>query len=246
MSKKTKAEARAARAAAAVAARKRQERRRHILIAISVVAAMALIIGAGFLINTLRDDEQPEGLAATTAYDVSIGDDDAPHEIIVYEDFLCPICQGFEAASREKLARTAEEGNVYVSYRPFNLFSQDDDPRKEYSVASAAAFAVVLEQSGAEVAKEFHDLLYENQPSESGPFPDTDWFVDLAVEAGATEDQVRAGIENGDGEDWVEKATEEADGFGIDSTPTIYLDGKAYRDGRTFEQLADNLVSAVS
>ncbi len=245
MSKKTKAEERAARAAAALAARKRQERRRHIFTAIAVVAAMALVVGVGFLINQSRDEKVDQGLGRTAAYDVSLGDRDAPHEIIVYEDFLCPICKAFEAASLEKLADAAEDGDVYVSYRPFNLFSQDGDPRKGYSIDSAAAFAVVLEESGPEVAKRFHDLLYENQPSESGPFPETDWFVDLAVEAGATGDDVRPGIENGDGEDWVEKATEQAHDSGVESTPTIYLDGEEFRNGRTFEQLADNLVAAV-
>ena len=246
MSKKSKAEERAARAAAALAERKRRERRRHVLTALAVVVAMALIVGAGFLINQARDDEEPEGLSPTTTYDVSIGDEEAPHAIVIYEDFLCPVCQALEATTRDELARLADEGDVYVSYRPFNLFSQDDDPRRDYSVASAAAFAVVLEESGGEVAKEFHDLLYERQPSEAGPFPDADWFVDLAVEAGATESDVRDGIENGAGEDWVEAATEEAtDVYGGNETPKIYLDGEEYRNGRTMEELGANLVAAV-
>lgn len=246
MSKKTRAEERAAKAAAALAERKRRERRRNILTGVGVVVAMALIVGVGFLINQTRDDEEPEGLSRTTTYDVSVGDEDAPHAIVIYEDFLCPVCRAVEAATRDELARLADEGEVYVSYRPFNLFSQDEDPRKDYSVASAAAFAVVLEESGAEVAKEFHDLLYEQQPSEAGPFPDADWFVDLAVEAGATESNVRDGIVNGEGEDWVEASTEEAtDVYGGNETPKIYLDGEEFRDGRTMEELGANLVAAV-
>jgi protein-disulfide isomerase len=163
---------------------------------------------------------------------------------VIYEDFLCPVCQIVEDVTRDDLARLADEGKVQVSFRPFNLFQ--DEPLKAYSVASAAAFAVVLEESGAEVAKEFHDLLYENQPSESGPFPDTDWFVDLAVEAGAEESDVRDGIESGAGEDWVEAATDAATSRGVNSTPTIYLDGKQYQEGRTLEELGTNLVAAVS
>lgn len=247
MSKKTKAQERAAKAAAAVAARKRQERRRNILTGVAVVTAIVLIIGIGFAINQVRDDD-PSGAASerTTEYEVALGDPDSPHSIVIYEDFLCPVCQAFEAASVDKLADAAADGDVYVSYRPFNLFSQDGDPRKDYSIASAAAFAVVLEESGPEVAKEFHDLLYENQPSESGPFPESGWFVDLAVEAGAEEADVAEGIESGTGEDWVAKATDQASDAGVDSTPTILLDGEEYREGRTFEDLADNLVAAVS
>ncbi len=250
MSKKTKAEERAAKAAAALAERKRKERRRNILTIAGVVVVMALLVGVGFLISQSRDEEADKTVGSATSYeyDVSIGDPDAPHEIIIYEDFLCPVCQALEEASRDKLAEAAEAGDVYVSYRPFNLFASDGDPRKPYSVESAAAFAVVLEESGPEVAKTFHDLLFEsgNQPSESGPFPDTDWFVDLAVEAGAEEADVREGIESGAGEDWVAEATDLASEKGINSTPTIYLDGRQYREGRTFEELADNLVAAVS
>jgi protein-disulfide isomerase len=247
MSKKTKAEERAAKAAAALAERKRKERRRNTITIVSVVAAIALIVGIGFVINKARDDD-PSGAAdeRSTEYEVALGDPDAPHSIVIYEDFLCPICREFEAASRDKLAEAAEAGDVYVSYRPFNLFSDDADPRKAYSVAAAAAFAVVQEESGDEVAKEFHDLLYENQPPENPPpSPETDWFVDLAVRAGATEDDVREGIESGAGEDWVEAATDEADEAGVNSTPTILLDGEEYQQGRTFQELADNLVAAV-
>ena len=244
MSKRSKAEERAAKAAAALAERKRKERRRNTITVLSVVGAIVLIVGIGFVINQARDDD-PSGAAddRTTEYDVSLGDPDAPHSIVIYEDFLCPVCQAFEAASKDKLAEAAEAGDVYVSYRPFNLFQ--DEPQRDYSVASTAAFAVVLEESGPEVAKAFHDLLYENQPSEAGPFPDADWFVKLAVEAGASEDDVREGIESGAGEDWVAEATAEADGSGVNSTPTILLDGEEYQDGRTFEELADNLVAAV-
>jgi protein-disulfide isomerase len=246
MSKKTKAEARAAKAAAALAERKRKERRRNIITIVSVVAAIALIVGVGFVINQARDDD-PSGAAdeRSTEYDLALGDPDAPHSIVIYEDFLCPICREFEAASKDKLAEAAEAGDVYVSYRPFNLFADDGDPRKEYSIDAAAAFAVVQEESGDEVAKEFHDLLYERQPSEAGPFPEADWFVDLAVEAGAAEADVREGIESGAGEDWVAEATDEADGAGVNSTPTILLDGEEYQQGRTFEELADNLVAAT-
>jgi protein-disulfide isomerase len=244
MSKKTKAEERAAKAAAALAARKRKERRRNLLTVGAILGVIAIIVVVVLVVVSSKESADDKAASQASEYGVSIGDPDAPHEIIIYEDFLCPVCQALEAASRDKLAEAAEDGKVYVSYRPFNLFG--DPPLSEYSVASAAAFAVVLEESGAEVALEFHDLLYENQPPESGPYPDSDWLVDLAVEAGAAEADVREGIENGDGEAWVEEATDEAQDRGINSTPTIFLDGEQYQEGRTFEDLADNLVAEVS
>ena len=247
MSKKTKSEERARKAAEALAARKRAERRRNILVGAGVVVAVAAIVGAGFAINKATDDgPSGEATAATSEYDVAIGDEDAPHTIVIYEDFICPVCGALETASAEKLEQAAEEGKVYVSYRPFNLFSDPSHPAHDYSIDAASAFAVVLEEEGPEVAKEFHDLLFAEQPPEAGPHPDADWLVEKAVEAGADEDAVREGIEEGAGEDWVEEATEAATDAGINSTPTILLDGEEYREGRTFEELADNLVAEVS
>jgi protein-disulfide isomerase len=246
MSKKSKAEERAAKAAAALAERKRRERRRNILTGVAVVVVMALIVVAGFLLNRNEDEKTDKEATESSTYEVAIGDEDAPHEIVIYEDFLCPICQAVEAASRDQLAQLAAAGKVRVSYRPFNLFSRDDDPRKPYSVDAAEVFAVVLDTAGSEVAKEFHDLLYENQPSEAGPFPTQDDLVQLAAEAGATRSEVSEGLDNGDGEEWVDAATDAATDLGISSTPTIYLDGGEFQDGRTMEELAANLVAAVS
>ena len=245
MSKKSKAEERAARAAAALAERKRKERRRNIITGGAVLVVIALIAGAIFWAVSSRDAADDEAASQASEYGVSIGDEDAPHEVIIYEDFLCPVCGALEAETRDDLAELAAEGKVRVDYRPFNLFSTDGDPRKPYSVDAASAFAVVLQESGAEVAKEFHDILFEEQPSEAGPFPDAEWFVEKAVEAGAEEGDVRPGIEGGAGQDWVADATREALDAGVSSTPTILLDGDEFRDGRTMEEVGANLVAAV-
>ena len=103
----------------------------------------------------------------------------------------------------------------------------------------------MLDKSGPDVAKEFHDLLFENQPSESGPFPDDDAIVALAVEAGADEDEVGDAIRNLEGQDFADGATAAADEAGVRSTPTILLDGEVFTDGRTMQELAENLVAAV-
>ncbi|MDP2772851.1 MAG: thioredoxin domain-containing protein [Nocardioides sp.] len=241
MSKKSKTQSRADRAAAMVREQQDRERRRNTLIVVAVVVAMVAIIGGGFLINAARDSSKDIDAAESgeTEHGIAIGDPDAPRQVIIYEDFLCPYCGQLEVASSDGLDRLAEEGKVYVDYRPFQLLSFD------YSRDSVNAFAVVLEAAGPEVAKEFHDLLFEEQPSEAGPFPDSDWFVDKAVEAGADADEVRAGIENGEKVGWVEDATEAAYAAGINSTPVVLLDGEIYQDGRTMEELAGNLVTEL-
>lgn len=242
MSKKNRESDRASRAAAALAEQQREERRRRNRMVGGVVAVLVVIVVAGFFLaralDTTTDVDAP---AAGSEFGLTIGPDDAPHSVIVYEDFLCPYCGDFELASSEDLAALAADGKVQVEYRPFNLLSSIGD----YSERSAGAWKIVLDESGPEVAKEFHDVLFENQPSEAGPFPTNDDLVDLAVEAGADEGDVGDKIRNEEGAAWVAKATQAASDAGVQGTPTILLDGEVFQDGRTPEELAENLIDQL-
>lgn len=242
MSKKNRETDRASRAAAAMAEQQAQERKRRNVMVGSVVAVLlVIVVGGYFLARALDTTSDVSAPAAGSEFGLTIGPEDAPHEVIIYEDFLCPYCGQFEQASREDLSQLAADGNVRVEYRPFNLLSSMGD----YSERSAGAFSIVLEESGADVAKEFHDLLFENQPSESGPFPSDDDLIDLAVEAGADEADIRDRIESQDGAAWVARATQAAEDSGVQGTPTILLDGELFQDGRTPEELAENLIAEL-
>ena len=241
MSKQSARETRAERAAAALAVQRRQERRRASLMIGGVVLAILVIVVAGFLINRARDTSTDVAAPAAGSgnYGVAIGQQDAPHKVVIYEDFLCPYCGELEKVTHSDLATLADQGKVYVEYRPFNLLQTD------YSVNAAAAFKVVLDTSGPDVAKKFHDLLYADQPEESGPYPDSGWLVDKAVEAGAQEGKVSSDIEQGTGKTWVDDATKAATDAGVRGTPTILLDGKVFQDGRTVDDLANNLLAEL-
>jgi protein-disulfide isomerase len=236
MSKKNRGTDRTARAAAAMAEQQRHERRRRNLMVFGVVGAILLIVVVGFLISrsmdTTTDVNAP---SAGSELGLTIGPDDAPNKVVIYEDFLCPFCGEFEAATRDDLAQ------VQVEYRPFNFLSSLGD----YSARSAGAFSIVLDKSGPDVAKKFHDLLYENQPDEKGPFPTDDDLVQLAVEAGAKESDVSAAIKAQDGADWVDRATRSAADAGVSATPTIVLNGEPFQDGRTVDDLASNLIAQL-
>lgn len=232
---------RAERAAALLAERERQEKRRRTLMVGGIVVGLLLVVVAGFAVNRLRDTTEDVRTDADASYALSIGPEGAPHEIVIYEDFLCPYCGELERAVTDDLQSLADRGKVRVTYRPFVLLSQIGD----YSERSTAAFGVVLDRAGPAVAKDFHDLLFEHQPDERGPYLDDDELVDLAVEAGADEDEVGDAIRDLDGEDFADGATAEAEDAGVRSTPTILVDGEVFADGRTVEELAENLVAAV-
>lgn len=243
MSRSSKATARAQKAAEMRAAQAKRETRRRILTIGAVVLAMVLIVGGAIGVSLLTKKDVKAAAAGASDYGVTVGDKDAPHQVIIYEDFLCPYCGALETETRDDLEELAADGKVLVEYRPFDLLSQSFG---DYPIRAANAFAVVLEEAGPEVAKEFHDLLFENQPSEQAPDSvSDDDLVELAVKAGATESAVRDGIEDLAQEDWVAAATKEARDAGITGTPTVLLDGEVFDDGRTVQELAGNLIEAL-
>ncbi|WP_183095008.1 DsbA family protein [Nocardioides stalactiti] len=237
-----KAAARAAKAAEVRAAQQQAEKRRRMLMIGGVAALFVLIVGGAVLVTILNQEDVEAPAAGQSEFGVTIGDADAPHEVVIYEDFVCPFCGELEKQTREELAELAADGKVFVDYRPFDLLSSAVG---DYPIRAANAFAVVLDASGPEVAKEFHDLLYENQPSESGPYLSDDELVDLAVEAGAEEAEVRDGIEDLAQEDWVTGATAAAEDANVGGTPTVLIDGEQVTDYRSVDDLADKILEAV-
>jgi protein-disulfide isomerase len=220
------------------AARRKEQLTRYGLIA----GVLVLIVGGYFLISNLgsdKPDTAPEG--ATDTYGMVVGDPDAPKQIVVYEDFLCPFCGQLEQTVGDQLDAAVEAGEVNVEYRPLPFLERISD----YSPEAANAFAVVLDESGPEVAKAFHDLLFDNQPSEQGPFPDSDQLVEWAVEAGATEADVRPGIEDMTFEGWVTAAGDAASKAGVNSTPTVFVDGEKV-EGQTLAEIAEAMVGTGS
>jgi protein-disulfide isomerase len=228
----TKAAQRAERLAELKAQAKAQERRRNLMVG-GVVAVVLVLIGAVFYVVS-RGNDVDASAAGESAYGVTIGPDDAPKKVVIYEDFLCPFCGQLEANTHDKLADLAEAGKVQVDYRPFDLLG-------DYSARATGAFGVVLDKSGPEVAKKFHDLLYANQPEETADsFPDADALIKLAVQAGAKESEVADGIKEGEN-DFARKATKEAEKAGVSSTPTVLVDGEVFNTSPDGKELLAEL-----
>lgn len=241
---KEKQRLRAERAAAALKEKERRERRRRILTVAGVLAVVALLIGGGFAINSMRDDSSVNAAAVPgpgSPYGLTLGPSSAPHTVVIYEDFLCPFCGEFEKASSDQLAQLAADGKVQIEYRPIVFLSRAGP----YSARSTLIFTLVQQKYGDEVAKKFHDLLFANQPSEEGPFPSRDDLYALAAQAGANADEIKTAVEANEGVDQVAAATNSAKELKVSSTPTVILDGKRFTNGRTVDDLAANLLKAL-
>lgn len=234
----------------AAAVRKEQERaerrRRNVVVGIAIAVVLLLVGGIGYAVQSFRDATgetaaPPAGI--TDTYALRRGDADAPVTVTVYEDFMCPFCGQFEAASRDSLDQLVESGDAKVEYRVISFLDRASNGT-DYSTRAMNALAAVLDTAGADAALAFHDKLYEHQPEEGSDGLSDDLLVQYAVEAGADEAQVRTPIEDRAFETWVGNATDAASKDGVASTPTVQVDGTTI-EYRTTDELVTKLQQAV-
>lgn len=172
-----------------------------------------------------------EGVAGSNG---GANDDAVP--VVVYADFMCPICNTFEQTNGETLAQLREAGEIALEYRPVAILDRYSQGTN-YSTRAATAAGLVADRAPEQFLA-FHDALFANQPAENTTGLDDATIASIAREAGVP-DAVAATIEDGsylegDGSfrPWVAAASEQAsrdfpEGFG---TPTILVDGENLAD----------------
>ncbi|GGF57797.1 hypothetical protein GCM10011519_34620 [Marmoricola endophyticus] len=234
---------RQARAAAAIAQQKRAERNRRLGITGAIVVVVAAVV-AGLVWYSLggsSSDSAVAGAASAKVDDTSlvVGPDSAKTKVTIYEDFQCPYCRQFESQSRDFLREAASDGKAQITYKPFNLLTQDD-----YSARALSAFATVLDDGTAKQALAFHDKLFDEQPYENASDkPDTTQLRDWAKDSGVTKASVLDAIGPVD-KSYVTKVTQAAVGAGVQGTPTILVDGKPL-SGSSISDQADQLEEMI-
>ena len=235
------------RAAAIRAEHERKERRsRALVVAASVIGVLLVVIAIAV---GLQQGGNGEGQTSTPPdnavddYALAMGDNDAPVTVTVYEDMMCPYCGLFEEVSSERLKEYAESGDVEVRYHVVSFLDRASEDR--YSTRAANALAVVLDTAGAEVAVDFHDALFANQPEEGGAGLSDEQMIDMAAEAGADEDAITGPIADLKFEPWVEDATEAWSKAGYTGTPTVTVNDEKV-DFTSAEDLLSNTEKAIA
>lgn len=201
--------------------------RRQILAATGAGAAAlalhSLLPGAAFAQQTVSAAEL---MAEGPVKDVWIGKADAPVTIIEYASMTCSHCATFHTVTFPELKKKyLDSGKARFVLREFPL-----DP------LAAAAF-MLARCSGDEKRGPVLDLLFSNQKA---------WITDKPVEAlmnllkqtGFTQESFEACLKNQELYDGVTKVRDRAaEKFGVNSTPTFFINGKKHSGAMTVEEL---------
>lgn len=202
-----------------------ERRRRSLIVSAIVVAVIVVVVGVFIAVQTRSSGPTVAARdvqGSTADYGFVVGKVDAPVSMVVYEDFQCPACKGFEDADAAMLEEKVADGTLKIEYRPIAFL--DRMSSTSYSTRSLNAAACVWDGSTISAWTKFHDKLFEVQPAEGTAGLPDDKLVAYAEQAGATGADVAACIEDQTFKDWGGSATEAASKDGVSATPTVRLD----------------------
>jgi len=226
-----------------------RERRRRIVtyIAVGTVAVAAVGAGMWYTASRSRSEEAGTALAPITVRPdgaVVMAKDGVTAPVIdIYEDYQCPACKELERVSGPTFKNLAAEGLAKVVYHPITIFSRE--PTRSNSVRAGAASRCVAD---GKQWSAFHDILFENQPSESAEGFTTDQLVDWGEEAGITSPDFASCVTTQKYAqaqlDYSKKISDEQK---LEGTPTVKLNGTLLDTSVAFtpKELRDTVTEAA-
>ena len=215
---------------------KAEKRQRNVITIGIVVIVLALIAVGGYAIKSASDKTAKETdvvtpKGATDDYGITYTAEDAggqagtdPVEVVIYEDFQCPVCKAFEQANGAFLDDAVKKGDITIEYRLL-AFLDRASPNKYSSRAGSAALCA-FESGGGEDYKKVASMLWANQPAENTAGPEDPALVDQLKQAGVSGDTVESCVIKNRFVPWLEKATEASRDAKVTGTPTVRINGK--------------------
>jgi len=199
-----------------------------------VVSAAALIAAAALLNSApvaLAADPTPEELMRPGPLpDIVLGKADAPVTIVEYASMTCPHCANFAKTTFPALkAKYIDTGKVRFVFREFPL----DD-----LAAAAAMLARCIDKDNGEKAVAVIDVLFASQDKWAvrSPIPP---LQQIAKQAGMSEKTFDECLKDqklyNDILAMRERASKE---YQVQSTPTLFVNGKMQRGETTIEELS--------
>ena len=192
------------------------------LTAYTAIALIVLIIAAIVYVQFGRG----QGTAASGELDLSnqpsIGQEDAPVKIALFEDFKCPACRNFTESVFPQIERELiQSGQAEVYFVNFPL------PLGPDSVTAAIASECVYEQSEAAFWN-YETYLFRAQGPESQEWATPERLTEIAREyvPSVDADALRTCIDERRFAERVESERAMGAAAGVNSTPSVFVNGE--------------------
>jgi len=217
-------------------AKKKDNVTRNLVIGM-VVLVVAVTVGVSLSSNKAKESAAvPSSVDKAEGYGIVFnkGLADVP-KIDIWEDFQCPVCREFEVVNNKQIREWIEAKKVTAVFHPLSFIGAESA-----YMANAAACS-------ADEGKflQYHEALYANQAEaeNSGKWNATT-LIALGANLKITSKSFTDCVKNGKYQDWVTNVANDGASKNVDSTPTVFINGKEmerlqknYFDAGTFEKL---------
>ncbi|WP_051208050.1 DsbA family protein [Propionicicella superfundia] len=208
----------------------RERRTRNIItfsivgvVVVALVATLVYVIVSAF--NQQRQTANPVASGATSEYVLTVGEASAPVTIDIYQDYMCPYCGQFERTNTSDLQSLVSDATAKVQLHPMAFLDESSNGTKFSTRAANALVTVYNNEPDKTLA--MNAILFANQPAEGTDGLSDDQIADFAAQAGVSETTINL-FKSQLYADWVGKATQAAFDEGVDSTPTIKINGEKF------------------
>ncbi|MGW2487807.1 DsbA family protein [Streptomyces sp. NPDC001606] len=216
-----------------------EKRRRALIVGASVVCVLGLAAVIGVIAANSGKEKSsksegpavaPSGAQGKDSLAIPVGKDSAKSTLTVWEDFRCPACQAFETVYRPTLHELVDAGKLRIEYHLVRLIDGNLGGTGSLRAANAAACA-----QDAGKFRDYHDVLYANQPKETDDAYGSDArLIDLAGKVkGLDTPAFRTCVKDGTHNSWVNKSHKAFAAGGFTGTPTVLFGGKNLAQDQT-------------
>lgn len=195
--------------------------------------------------GTAAGDEAPGDSAAPTAPaptapdltrrlegdPMAVGPVDAPVGVVVFSDFGCPYCQSWAQETQPTILDYAAEGAVRLEWRDVAILGED-------SSRAAVAAAAAAQQ---DAYYEFHEQLFIDMDARS-----PEQLTALAAGLGLDVDQFTSDLTDPAVQGLVRGNMEEAQGLGLQSTPSFIIAGTPVVGAQPAEVFVELIEAALA
>jgi protein-disulfide isomerase len=207
-------------------AREKEEREKKVRRTVTFGTLGVVVIGMVVLLILVVIPAIAKKSSTADSSGLIIGSATAPVTIDIYQDYMCPYCGQFDRAQATDIKALVDAGTAKVVVHVMNFLDSSSNGTK-YSSRAANAFVTVAQQEPSK-ALAFNTAMYANQPAEGSAGLTDAEIADRARSVGVS-DSVIATFANQANAGFVTKSNQAAFDAGVTSTPTVNINGTAFK-----------------
>jgi protein-disulfide isomerase len=219
--------------------RNRAQQRRGQLRWLAYISIAAIVVVVLLILS--NQVSTPEPRSYTNKNGTTLGNVDAPVQLVEIADLQCPVCRSWwEQVEEQIITQYVDSGQVSFTIQIVGFL--DAVPNGESTRSAEAAYCAADQN----MFWEFYDVAEANWAGENaGAFSDNRLKA-FASSIGLDTNAFNVCFDGADKLASVEAAMEYAAGLNVSSVPTFVINGQAYVGYRSFEELSALLDQAIA